>query len=226
LDTLLQDEEKYPDQEPIDLNDLIESANDYIVFFAAKIVEGYSRGWARGWAQHAWIGESENRWLRNAYFEARRENKDQVIEDLKLFCKIQNADEFFTRHFIYLMGEGEGNATPNAEVQAESYSRIFKEQIAKGKTEVFSHMYADLMAGEVYSELGCYAEAAEYEKALLEGNSENYAASFAFKMAEYIANYCSSYEEALKNRYGLVEEERKRLEKIFGHLKSNRNGQN
>ncbi|MDX9695236.1 MAG: hypothetical protein RBT49_05550 [Bacteroidales bacterium] len=115
------------------------------------------------------------------------------------------------------MEQGEGYADPWPGKQASEYSKIYKEQITKGKSEIFAHKYADLMASKEYTELGCYAEAIEYEKALNEGFSERYASSFAMHLSEYIANYFTNYEETINNK--LVILERERLNKMYEHLK-------
>lgn len=216
LDLVVRDAEKDNDFRKGYEEEFLDFLQGYMDSFVAEREKGFSVAWSRSIAYS--VLEMNNHAIACAYLEAFNLNQEQAQEDLLLYAKIKKLDVFFTKHFVFLLTVDSPFQEPTVEKQAIDYSEIFQEQISKGKSEIFADKYADLKACGKYSELGCYAEAAEYEKALSAGFSESEANCYADKISEYIANYCSSYEESLTNPF--ANQERLKLEKEFKPLLS------
>ena len=90
------------------------------------------------------------------------------------------------------------------------YSKIYKEQIEIGKSDIFAFKYAEKMAKKEYYTLSCYIEALEYESALNKGYSTLIAELISSELSELILNNYSSYEEALEDDF--FNHERNRIE--------------
>lgn len=191
---------------------------DFINKFDKELQKGHGEEWAKLYAGSI---EEHMHAFNDAYRTIREKNKAEAIEELNIHCNYVGADEDFTRHFIHLFENASGVGEPSPDEQASTYSRIFKEKIKEGKSELFANYYADLMAEFIsankINELGCYAEAAEYEKAINAGHSVGYALNYANEMADYIANYFNSYDEAIKDELYILEKES--IEKKFNHFK-------
>lgn len=115
--------------------------------------------------------------------------KHQLSEEyLKLYCNSLSDDPFFMKHYYFLLEMGE---YANPRRQAQIYSKKYQEQIKLGKSEVFAHQYGDLMGEEKYDELYCYTYAHFYDLA----NQEGSYSSYADKLATYICNYYTSFDE-------------------------------
>lgn len=195
---------------------VIEYSTKYIKIYSEQIKAGFSIEWSKSLAKSNWM-EIEKNSTANAYYTIKEIDKIRAAKDLKLYCKLKEADEIFTKHFISLMEQGEGNSEPSAEEQAAEYSKIYKQQIDEGKSVIFANKYADLMASDEYCELGCYVEAIEYEKAINAGYSESYATHVSNDLSEYIANHYEKYEQSLNDVY--MDREREKIEKEYEHLK-------
>lgn len=212
--TLKNEEEDGCDDE--DKAGILRYADEYMSIFVWERKRGFSVAWAKEYADKH-IKEEEDNAPAYAYKAARKINSAQALADLRLYAELTNRDELFIKHFAFLIEADVPNPTPSVESQAEEYSRLFKQQIAKGKSEIFANHYSDLMATNDSSEFESYIEAAEYEKAILDGFNHSYSSIFAEKISDYIVNHWNNYEESFNDP--LVIMERKRLEKLFEHLK-------
>ena len=192
----------------------IHFAIDYFNKFYKEIRKGHNEVWANLFSKCI---EEGSRAIDETYQSLKKIDPAKALKELEIHCKAVGGDDLYIKHFVYLIEVGVDNSAPSPDEQAATYSKLFKEQIKQGKSEIFAHNYADLMAMHEYSELGCYAEAAEYEKSINAGNTEQYARAYAMKIAKYIENYCSSYEEFLKEPYYNIE--RKKIEEELKHLK-------
>jgi hypothetical protein len=93
--------------------------------------------------------------------------------------------------------------------------KIYKEQLAKGKSEVYAHHYSDLMANGEYHEIYCEEYAFAYDKAISENKSSEYASVFANKYASELVD--------IKRRYGISEDEEMidfAIEKVNAYMKA------
>ncbi len=214
LEKSLKDDEKYSIKEEDYEVSTLKYVNDYIDEFISEKQKGFSIEWVKEFVYNK-LYEDNRLSSSLAYWGVKQIDPVQAKKDLELYVQLTKRDELFVRYFEYLIEIDVPNVTPSPEQQADNYCRIYKEQILKDKSDVFANKYAELKAQGKYGELGCYAEAAEYEKAILEGCSKEYAKRFSFDIAEYIANYCSSYKEALEDEEEFVEMERERLYKLY-----------
>ncbi len=92
---------------------------------------------------------------------------------------------------------GIGECLDDPEEKAEVYSKIYKEQVFLGKSEIFAHHYASQIAFAFNNEAYCFSFAKYFEEAIQNGKSEQYAFSYACTSADYYGEnyfYSSSIE--------------------------------
>jgi hypothetical protein len=100
------------------------------------------------------------------------------------------------------------------EEKARKYSKIYKEQIANGKPQIFAHEFADLMADGTYHKIYCENYAFAFDNAISQGNS-----------LEYAKKYADLYGTALvdiKRRAGISDDEELidyNIEKVNAYMK-------
>ncbi|MEZ5003928.1 MAG: hypothetical protein R2730_12945 [Chitinophagales bacterium] len=146
------------------------STLDYFKKFDSQIIKGHSLEWAKLYASN--IDEDEEAKLFNdAFLALSKVDHNKAIYELEKHCKLIGADELYTKHFIFLMIELEGSKNPSPHQQATSYSKIYNEQIALGRSNIFAHQYADLLASEDENECSCFTYAKYYEEAIQNGKS-------------------------------------------------------
>ena len=122
-----------------------------------------------------------------AYIDMSKKDKELAKKELNIYRKLLGEDELFEKHYIFLCEYvGSGN-TPTVEI-ARNYSKIYKQQIALGKSEVYSHYYAERNAYNIYPELYCSKFAYAIEKAILKGFSRFNAIDIADSYANAIVN--------------------------------------
>jgi len=214
LDDVVRDAEKDNDFREGYEDEFMNFTKGYIDSFLAEREKGFGVEWSRLIA--GYVISMNDHAIANAYLSVSAIDHEQAHEDLILYAKIKNLDNLFIKHFEFLLKVDSPTQEPTVEEQAVNYSEIYKKQISEGTSERFANHYAYLKAKGEYSELGCFAEAAEYEKAILAGYNESDGHSFAMKMSEYIANHFFTYEESFGDT--LANLERERLEKMYGPL--------
>ena len=191
--------------------------NDYMILFVGERKKGMSVDWARAFSRHQ-VDEGDDNSPGVAYDAVLRINPEQAIADLKHYAELSNRDEFFVKHFAFLIEVDVPSPSPSVEHQADVYSLNYKFHIKRGKSKVFAHHYADLFSIGDYSHSWCMAEAAEYDKAISLGYSVAFALKYAPLMAKYLLGNDLNYEESLDNDEANIE--RKRLEEKFHNLKT------
>ena len=183
---LFNDMKDYEDDDFEDEDDTIggtalQFASEYLDRFMAQLNGGHGEEWAHLVAKPI---EDNNTIIADAYYSM---SPELAKQELRLHCKSLGGDEFFEKYYLFLFEIGEGLNNPQK--IALEYSKIYKQQIAKGKSEVFAHQYADLMSGDEFVEIYCRKYAYAYDKALSEGKSEEYAKLFADMYGDGAANY-------------------------------------
>lgn len=168
-------------------NAILEFVDRYMDSFTTEREKGFSVAWSKEYAIQV-LHENGEHAIANAYIAAEEHSTEQAQADLKLYCIITQRDELFDKHFKYLLEIDVPNTEIPIEKQAEEYSRIYKQQIENGKTEVFAHQYADLIAGKEFHQIYCEDYAFAYDKAIQEGKSAEYASTFADKYAGELVN--------------------------------------
>lgn len=202
----LKQKEKYNEEEEGYEVSLLDDATEYVKLISTFRDEGYGFHWAKAYASTTLEDENRNP-ASKAYTNEKKIDSERAMQDLKLYAKKTGKDEYFVKHFHFLSEVEAPNVSPSFEQQATTYSEIYKNEIAKGNSDVFAKKYAGCIAGGDHTELGCYAEAKEFEKCIVKGDTKEFAEVYAMKMAEYIANYCSSYEASLDDELVNVERE-------------------
>ena len=181
----------------------LQFATRYVNKFMAQLDKGHSEEWAHLVAES--IEDNNSLIIANAYNSM---NPELAKQELRLYCKSLGGDEFFEKHYLFLFEIGESWNNPLE--TAMEYSRIYKQQIAKGKSETFAHHYADLMSGNEYVEIYCQKYAYAYDKALSEGKSKEYAELFAGMYGDGAANHGEREDRDIPDFWE---------EKVFGYMK-------
>ncbi len=184
----------------------------YLKKFLGLIKIGHSPDWANLLAGNS---EMEEIALGETFKTSKEIDAEEAKKQLKIFCiSIGKEDPLFIEYFIQLFNEGEYD---NAVENSDNYVRAYKKQIAAGKSEVFARAYAEEASTDEFSDLGCYAYADAFEKAILDGKSEKYALVYSNKYAEMIANKYSNYSEREEDI--LYDEEHQKILEGVAHLK-------
>lgn len=177
---------------------------DYIRKYSTEIEKGHSAQWA---GLYAGSIEYHQHAFNDAYKAIREQNTQQALEELKIHCKAVGADEYYTKHFIFLMENAAGTEEIDPDTQAANYSHIYKEQLELGKSPLFSDKYADYMANDEWSEAYCFAYAKYYEEAIVKGKTEDQAVQFALAMAEYYGDAYSFGKDIQYDEYDKMHED-------------------
>lgn len=162
--------------------------------YAKQIAKGHGEEWAQIIVNNSEEGERE---IFFAYQDLIKINSELAKEELLIYCKSLGEDKYFEKHYIYLfeiVDEIDGRIE-----KAKEYSKLFKEQIAKGKSEVYAHEYSDLISEGEFHKIYCEEYAYAYDKAINEGKSERYSREFAEKYGDALVD--------IKRRYGITEDE-------------------
>jgi|GEM_PF-2071316 len=195
---------------------LLEFAEDYMKLLLAEQGKGHGLEWSRRYA-YTMLREDDTSAAVWAYQDVRKSDPATAIEELRIFATTHNGDEHFVRQFALLADEDEEHYHTLIVARAAAYSRIYKEQMVLGNSALFSHKYAECLAGGILSLCKCYAEAKEYEKAITAGEPVAFAEVLAAEIAAFIIRRYSSYEARDEE---MVERERQRLGKKFYMFKS------
>ncbi len=153
----------------------------YIEIFLREKALNHGDEWAHAVA-HA---EEEESTYYFVYDDLNKSNPELAKKELLILCQSYNEDEYFEKHFKYLYEEGSG-FNGGAE-RARNYSKIYKEQLSKGKSNVYAHKYAELIASgddPIYCEEFAYA----YDKAISNGKNEEYAYRYAYMYGEVLVD--------------------------------------
>ncbi len=156
------------------------NANIFFKKICTAIQNGHTEEWSRLYASSY---EEHAHAFYNAYQTIFKSNQQKAVEELLVYAKSVGGDKFYAKHLIYLMSTGEGVDDPDR--KAETYSKIYKEQINLGKTEIFAHHYANQIASEFNNEAYCFSFAKYFENAIQSGKSEQYAFTYACASADY-----------------------------------------
>lgn len=212
LDNCLAQDEKYGIDEKEDHQaSTLKYVNEYIDEFISERRKGFSLEWVKEFVHNSFFEGNQNS-SALAYDSIKKINLLQAQKDLELYAKLTNRDNLFVNHFIYILEMDVPNTTPSVEEQADKYSRIYKKQIQKGKSEIFAHKYSELFTK--YHEIYCEDYALAYEKAITENKSFEYADTFATKYANELVE--------VKRRVGLHDDYELinfKIEKVNGYMK-------
>jgi len=196
---LFEDYKDYSDED-FDEGDSVQAmaircTNLFIKPYLELIGRGHGEEWAYSFSDCVEDGESA---IYFTYNNVKSIDPDMAKKELLIHTKSLGGDAYFQNHYIHLF---EVQANPTGRIEAaQKYSRLYKEQLAKGKSELFAHQYAGLMADGAYHQIYCEDYAFAYEDALLQKRSEEFASIYANKYASALVN--------IKRRHGISDDER------------------
>jgi hypothetical protein len=198
FDELFEDYKDWKDEE-FEADDSVQnSALSFAIMRIKKYAEQIAKGHGEEWAQII-VNNSEEgeREIFFAYQDLIKINSELAKKELLIYCKYLGGDKYFEKHYIYLfeiVDEIDGRIE-----KAKEYSKLFKEQIAKGKSEVYAHEYSNLISDGEFHKIYCEEYAYAYDKAINEDKSERYSREFAEKYGDALVD--------IKRRYGISEDE-------------------
>lgn len=162
----------------------------YIEIFLREKALNHGDEWAHAVTHYE--EEEEESTYYFVYDDLNKSNPELAKKELLILCQSYNEDEYFEKHFKYLYEEGSG-FNRGAE-RARNYSKIYKEQLSRGKSEVYSHEYARLLSNGDYNPIYCEEYAYAYDKAIKEGKSEAFALKFAEVYGDALVDVKSWYD--------------------------------
>jgi hypothetical protein len=166
----------------------------FIEVFLSEKAKGHGDEWSLAVAN---CGEEGDLVYHVAYNEIVQTNPELAKKEILIRSKSLSNDEVFIKHHIYIY-ETEIHDTDRIN-RAKKYSEIYKDQIAKGKSDVYMHEYAVLLSSGNYNPIYCEEYAYAYDKAIKVGKSEMYAREFAEEYGGALVD--------IKARYGISEDE-------------------
>ncbi|MDA3884796.1 MAG: hypothetical protein PF638_04300 [Candidatus Delongbacteria bacterium] len=150
--------------------------------FNKQIKLGHSKEWVFKYIDKNYSSEDIRAFL-DIYKYFLGIDKELAMKELKVYCKNYNNDEKFLEYLLKQFSEGEYE--PYQFGKADKYSKVYKEQIEKGKPQLYSDKYADF-AANAKSPIECHIYAKICEKLIMKGKSESHAEYFAWIYFENI----------------------------------------
>jgi hypothetical protein len=149
FDELYEDWKDWKDEE-FETDDSVQSsalnvAKMRIKNYAEQIAKGHGEEWAQIIVNNSEEGE---RAIYFAYQDLMKTNSELAKKELVIHCKHLGEDEYFEKYYIYLF---EIICDINNRIEkAREYSKLFKVQIANGKSKEYAHSHADSIANADY----------------------------------------------------------------------------
>lgn len=150
-----------------------------------KMSKEIEKGHGEKWAEIISFSSEEGEPLiSHTYMELMKIDAQLAKNEIQILAKSFLEDEYFEKHYLFLF---EVVADIKGRIEtAKEYSKIYKEQIKDGKSDVFSHEYADLMSENEESDIYCIAYALGYEHNYLINNNKEHSQKFAYDFADYV----------------------------------------
>ena len=191
----LYDDMKDESDEDFGSESLQASALSFSIEYMNSFTESIRRGHCEEWAAiiAKYIDEKEYVAFDYAYSGIYEKDPQQAKEELLIHCKHLNADEHYIRYFLYMFDQKMGYENPLE--KAKKYSEFYGKMIALGKSAVFAHEYADLMAWDTYTEVGCFSYAFAYDNAIQNGKSKDYAQRYGDIFSDYVGNHFGNFSQ-------------------------------
>jgi len=209
-------DESYKDYEDDDFNggSVQESAlfvtNLFIDGYLELMAKGHSDEWAYPLAHDGEFGERD---IFHAYSNLHKINPQLAKKELLIHANSISTDPNFLKHYIYLfevVDDVEGRIA-----SAKNYAKIYKEELKKGKSEIYARQFAFLMADGYYNQIYCEDYAIAYEKAIKGGKSIDYAETYGDKYGSALVD--------IKRRHGISDDEEMiefAIEKVDAFMKA------
>lgn len=185
-------------------------ANDYIKKYIKFVEKGHGQEWAH---EMAYTVEDGERAVYHVHLNLKKINPELAKKELLTHTKALGGDKYFEKHYLLLF---EVHSDPDVRIKtAQNYSRFFNEQLANGKSKIYAHHYANLMASEYYHKIYCEEYAFAFDKAKSDNKSDEYADIYADKYGSALVD--------IKRRNGISDDEEMidfAIEKVNAYMKA------
>ena len=167
----------------------------YMPIFLEHLDKGHSAKWAH---EFAFSCEEEDSIICNIYQEIKEIDHLWAQNELIIHCKsLGITDPIQVNYYINLIDEG-GEHERGIQ-RSETYLDIFNRELSKGKSFLYSQVYAKEKAAGIYAEIYCKAFAWAFEQIVLKNKSESFRNIFTYDFAEVIAENYHDLEQAMND---------------------------
>lgn len=167
----------------------------YMPIFLQQLDKGHSAKWAH---EYAFSSEEEDSIIYNAYQDIKEIDPLWAQNELIILCKsLGITDSMQVNYYINLIDVGV--LSEKAVQRSETYIDIFNKELSKGKSFLYSQVYANEKAAGFYSEIYCKAYAWAFEETVLKSKSESFRNIFTCNFAEIIADNFNDLEQAMND---------------------------
>lgn len=169
----------------------------YMPVFLEQLHKGHSFKWAYEFSTSP--EEDVDSVISNTYDLIKKMDSLWAQNELIIYCKsLGITDPMQVNYYINLIDAGYRSPKEGIE-KSGIYVDIFKRELAKGKSFVYSQVYANEKASGQSSESYCKAYAWAFEQTVLKDKSEYFRNVFTLDFADYIAETYHDFEEAMKD---------------------------
>ncbi|MCF6142351.1 hypothetical protein L1S34_13725 [Flavobacterium sp. K77] len=167
----------------------------YMPIFLKQLDKGHSAKWAH---EYAFSSEEEDSIIYNAYQDIKEIDPLWAQNELIIHCKsLGITDPMQVNYYINLIDVGV--LSEKAVHRSETYIDIFNKELSKGKSFLYSQVYANEKAAGFYSEIYCKAYVWAFEETVLKSKSESFRNIFNNDFAEVIADNFNDLEQAMND---------------------------
>ncbi|MBQ0909750.1 hypothetical protein KBJ98_13635 [Flavobacterium sp. F-328] len=168
----------------------------YMPILLQQLDKGHSAKWAHEFASSSQIEEDVI--ISEAYDEIKKNDTLWAQNELIILCKsLGITDPMQVNYYINLIDIGV--LSEKAVHRSKAYIDIFNKELAKGKSFLYSQVYANEKAAGFYSEVYCRAYAWAFEETVLKSKSESFRYIFTCNFAEIIAENYHDLEQAMND---------------------------
>ena len=165
----------------------------YMPIFLKQLDKGHSAKWAH---EYAFSSEEQDSTIYNIYQEIKEIDPLWAQNELIMHCKsLGITDPMQVNYYINLIDVGV--LSKKAVQRSVNYIDIFNKELSKGKSFLYSQVYANEKAAGLYSEIYCKAYAWAFEETVLKSKSESFRNIFTYDFAEIIAENYHDLEQAM-----------------------------
>lgn len=165
----------------------------YIPIFLKQLDKGHSAKWAH---EYAFSCEEEDSIIYNTYQNIKEIDPLWAQNELIIHCKsLGITDPMQVNYYINLIDVGV--LSEKGIQRSETYIDIFNRELSKGKSFLYSQVYANEKAAGLYAEIYCKAYAWAFEETVLKSKSESFRNIFTYDFAEIIADNFNDLEQAM-----------------------------
>ncbi len=168
----------------------------YMPVFLEQLHKGHSAKWAH---EFAFSCEEEDAIIYNTYHDIKKIDPLWAQNELIIHCKsLGITDSIQVNYYVNLIDVGHRSPAGGIE-KSGIYMEAFKGELAKGKSFLFSQIYANEKAAGLYSDSYCKAYAWAFDQTVMKNKSENFKNIFTFGFADVIAENYHNFEQAMED---------------------------